>query len=168
MGNFLVKHNLRKKTFDSLQYLELTKLKIYDAKVISIYDGDTCHIAVKHNGKFYKINVRINGIDTPEMRPKNVSSIETKDDIKRKAIEARNFLMNLITDQEIIIHDDISKQELQKLIDNNKKIIKFKYIKQEKYGRALGDLFVDNKNVSHIMIDNGYAKEYHGGTKTYL
>ena len=165
MGNYCAKYSLRKKAFDSLNYLELTRNKIYDAKVVSVYDGDTCHIVIKHNGNFYKVCVRINGIDAPEMRPFNVSNMDIKNEIKQQAKRSRNFLINNITDQKIELDRDISKHELQQLVDNNKKIIQFKYIKPEKYGRSLGDLLINDKSISEIMILNNFAKIYDGGKK---
>lgn len=125
MGNYCVKYRLKKKTFDSLDYLELTKNKIYYAKMISVYDGDTCHIVITYNGKFYKVCVRINGIDAPEIRPINVPNTDLKNEIKREAKRSRHFLVNNITDQTIDLDSNISKHELQKIIDRNKKIIKF-------------------------------------------
>ena len=38
----------------------------------------------------------------------------------------------------------------------------------DKYGRLLGTIYVnqtDEKSVNDLMIENGYAYEYHGGTK---
>ena len=39
------------------------------AKVVSVYDGDTCRVVIPFKGEFYKWNVRLDGYDTPEMRP---------------------------------------------------------------------------------------------------
>ena len=85
MGNIYTKYKLKKLPFNSLDYFELTANKIYDAKVVSVYDGDTCHIAIKHYGKFYKIRVRINGIDAPEMKPIHIDNNDIKNEIKQKA-----------------------------------------------------------------------------------
>ena len=38
-------------------------------KVVDIYDGDTCRVVFNHNGCINKWNVRMNGYDSPEMRP---------------------------------------------------------------------------------------------------
>ena len=38
-------------------------------KVVSVYDGDTCNVVFDHNGVINRWNVRMNGYDTPEMRP---------------------------------------------------------------------------------------------------
>jgi micrococcal nuclease len=35
----------------------------------------------------------------------------------------------------------------------------------EKFGRILGWLYVDDVNLNKVMIDQGYAWEYLGGTK---
>lgn len=39
----------------------------YYAKVQSIYDGDTLKAIIKFDGKFQKLDVRLNWIDTPEV-----------------------------------------------------------------------------------------------------
>ena len=41
---------------------------VIDAKVISVYDGDTIKCIFPFKGEFYKWNCRLSGIDTPEIR----------------------------------------------------------------------------------------------------
>mgnify|MGYP003682290127 FL=1 len=51
---------------------------------------------------------------------------------------------------------------------NENQLVYLKCSKFDKYGRVLGDIFInkyDTKSVNEIMIDNDYAYEYHGGTK---
>ena len=38
------------------------------AKVVSVYDGDTVKCVFPSNGKMYKWNCRLTGVDTPELR----------------------------------------------------------------------------------------------------
>jgi micrococcal nuclease len=80
----------------------------------------------------------MNGIDTPEMKSKNVNE-------KQAAVAARDFLSNLILDKIIIVEcGDF-----------------------DKYGRLLGELYFEGNPVSlsKQMIEKGYAKAYDGGTK---
>ena len=60
-------------------------LKSY-ARVLDIYDGDTIQIALNVDGNCYRYNVRMQGIDTCEMKSKN-------DMIKQRSIKARNTLL---------------------------------------------------------------------------
>lgn len=130
-------------------------------KVINVYDGDTCHAIMKINGNYYKIKIRAFGYDSPEMKP-------SKDDpnriiIKEKALEARNYLISRITDTENTTN--LSNDDINNSVKNNKKIIKLKCYGWDKYGRLLADFFVNDININQEMITKNYAYSYHGGTK---
>lgn len=106
-------------------------------KVIKIIDGDTICGVFKYNNTFYKTNFRLNNIDTPEIHSK-------LENIKIKALEAKQFLFNL-------------------LINKNLKVTFGKF---DKYGRILIDLYLENgESVSDKLIQGGYAKKYDGGRK---
>ena len=65
--------------------------------VIKVYDGDTITIAAKlpyDASPLYRLSVRLNGIDTPEIKGKN-------DDEKEAAKNARDALANLIYGKQI-------------------------------------------------------------------
>ena len=47
-----------------------------EAKVISVYDGDTIKALFPLNGVMYKWNCRLVGIDTPEIRTRNLKEKE--------------------------------------------------------------------------------------------
>ena len=79
-------------------HLDLKEIKpfippIVSGKVIKVYDGDTITIVSDIPGlkdsPFYKFSIRLNGIDTPEIRGKT-------EDEKLIAIKARDDLSNLI------------------------------------------------------------------------
>jgi len=124
------------------------------AKVLSIYDGDTCILAIEWRGTIGKIKVRMNGYDSPEIKPS--IKLSNRDEIKKKAIEARDFLQSLI-----------NKEENQ--------IIWMKFNGFDKYGRVLATLYSSNENennsiksiksINQQMIDNGHGYVYSGGTK---
>jgi micrococcal nuclease len=59
---------------------------IQDGKVIKVYDGDTITIGVILYDIAYRFSVRLNGIDTPELKGPH----------KDKAILARDDLSNLV------------------------------------------------------------------------
>ncbi len=116
-------------------------------KVVDIYDGDTCRVVFNHNGCINKWNIRMNGYDSPEMRPSR--SLENRDEIKKKAIESKNFLKSLVA-------------------NSPEQLVYVKCGGFDKYGRLLGELYVtleDEKSVNQQMIDNGHGYVYHGGTK---
>lgn len=67
----------------------------YDAKCVSVYDGDTCHVVFNYNGQLTKWSLRLKGI--------NCAEIKSKDP---KAIAARDFLRSLILDKIVKIKID--------------------------------------------------------------
>ena len=57
-------------TFDSCSKLFDNEYNTI-ARVVDIYDGDTCTIVMKFNNIYNKFTVRLNGIDTCEMKAKS-------------------------------------------------------------------------------------------------
>ena len=109
------------------------------AKVVDVYDGDTCKIVFMHGGKIpMKISIRIMGIDTPEIRGKDPLE-------KQAAIKVRD--------------------QVRKWIDG--KIVQVKFLKWDKFGgRIDGEVyFGDLKSVGDELISMGYAKAYKGKKK---
>ena len=108
-------------------------------KVIKVYDGDTITIASKmpwDSSPFFRFSVRLNGIDCPEMRTKNVNE-------KKCAKLAKEMLTTNILN----------------------KIVTLKNVQLEKYGRILADVYIQDTNVTDCLIKNHLAVEYHGGKK---
>ena len=108
--------------------------------VIKVYDGDTITVANKlpiyHCNDMFRFSVRLNGIDTPEIKGKN-------DDEKEAAKVAKNAL------SEKILH----------------KYVVLKNVSTEKYGRLLADVYLGDLHINKWMLDNRYAVSYDGGTK---
>lgn len=112
------------------------------ARVYKCYDADTISVIFNHKGDYIKYNCRLNRIDTPEMRSKNPKE-------KEYAHIAQKYLSNLILE----------------------KIIKIKITGIGKYGRLLTEVYYfDEKNkeinINDLLIEQGYAKLYDGGTKS--
>ena len=110
----------------------------YKAKVLKIYDGDTCTLEfdLGFNIKFIE-QVRLYGIDTPEIRTKNKKE-------KKLAYEARDFLRDMLLGEtiEVRVH------------------------KEGKYGRYLVTILYDYKNINELLVEKGYARRYMGGKRT--
>jgi endonuclease YncB( thermonuclease family) len=107
-------------------------------KVIKVYDGDSITIAAKpyENYPIYRFSIRLNGIDTPELRTHN-------EEEKKHGYIARDALKDKILD----------------------KIVVLKNVNSEKYGRILADVYLDDENICDWMLTQGYAVKYDGGTK---
>jgi len=108
--------------------------------VVKVYDGDTITVAnnlpFKNDNTVYRFSVRLNGIDTPEIKGKNA-------DEKQAAKNARDALSNKIFNQHVTL----------------------KNVSTEKYGRLLADIYLDGLHLNKWLIDERYAVEYDGGTK---
>lgn len=114
---------------------------IKGGKVIKVYDGDTITIASKlpfENSPLYRLSVRLNGIDTPEIKGKGIS-----EDEKEAAKVARDFVSNMILN----------------------KYVRLENIETEKYGRILADVYIDNNHINDLLLKERYAVKYNGGTK---
>lgn len=124
-------------------------LGTYKCIVQKIYDGDTPTIIIEiAPNKFYAFNIRLYGIDTPEVRGES----------REQGLVSREQLIKLTTDKDTV--DD------NKMFINNKKILTvFFHDIKEKYGRPISTLYFNDISINQQMIDKGYAKEYFGGKK---
>jgi micrococcal nuclease len=112
---------------------------VYNATLERIVDGDTfdCCLDLGFDVKLHKQRVRLSGIDTPESRTRDLEE-------KKLGLAA--------------------KERLKQLCDGK---LKIKSLGKGKYGRILGIPYTkDGKDICQILIDEGHAVEYHGGTKT--
>ena len=110
-------------------------------KVTKIVDGDTIDVMLDLGFDIkYKSRVRLFGIDTPESR--------TRDKVEKK-------------------YGLLSKKFLQEQIKKSKKVTIKTYKGDEtgKFGRILGDVFIDGKSVNTLMCQKGHAVEYYGQSK---
>ena len=106
------------------------------------YDGDTITVNIPdvHQLIGQKANVRIKGIDTPELR--------TKDDCEKK----------IARDAKLLVYKKL----------RNAKRIDLLNVSRDKYFRILADVIVDGESLSSLLKKKGYAYEYDGGTKTKM
>lgn len=171
MGNYLCfykyyndssKLRLNNINFDDIEYFSLNKME-FTAKVVDVYDGDTCSVIFKLSNKYIKFRCRCLGYDSPEMKPSK--DLENRDEIKLFANKAKNFFINQVTDiniDENIIYD---KKDLKVRLLTNHKLIKIKTYTWDKYGRLLAEFYINNVNVNNLMIEKGHGYPYDGGTK---
>jgi endonuclease YncB( thermonuclease family) len=114
---------------------------IFGGRVIKVYDADTITIASKlpyEQSPMYRLSVRLNGIDTPEIKGKGVSEEE-----KECAKLARDRVADLVLN----------------------KVVRLENIQSEKYGRILADVYIGSMHLNELLIKERYAVKYDGGTK---
>lgn len=104
------------------------------------YDGDTCMVSLPGVHPFFgdHILIRIDGIDTPEIKGKCERE-------QRLARDARDFL-----------RDVMQKASNLRLIN----------VHRDKYFRIDATVLADGVDVAELMISKGYAVQYDGGNKT--
>ena len=122
----------------------------YNFRVVEInrvVDGDTIDVTIDLGfDLFKKERVRVAGVDTPEKRTRDLEE-------KELGIEATNWLKEKL-DGAISGDDDL--------------VIRTELVGgMGKYGRLLGWLYIGDSELSlnEIMIEEGYAWAYDGGTK---
>ena len=133
-------------------------------KVVEMYDADTCKIALPLQNTFYKFTCRLNGIDTPEIKPRKDKPNREQEIIWAK--KARNELLGLVCDTKID-NLEIKKEEIINMLQNNRKLVSVKCLEFDKYGRLLVNLFNknDTKSFNDILVEKQLAVNYDGGTK---
>ncbi|MCJ8276554.1 MAG: thermonuclease family protein [Bdellovibrionales bacterium] len=108
-------------------------------KYLKNYDGDTItfNIPNVHPVIGKKVSVRVNGVDTAEVRTKDQCE-------KDSARAARKLVKNLL-------------KRAQR--------IDLKNVERGKYFRIVADVIVDGKNLKDILISNRLAYSYDGSKK---
>jgi len=112
-----------------------------------VVDGDTIDVTIDLGFDLYKKErVRIAGVDTPEKRTRDLEE-------KALGIDATNWM----------------KEQLEDAINGESELTIRTELKGGvgKYGRLLGWLYVGDEEISlnELMIQEGYAWAYDGGTK---
>ena len=109
------------------------------SKVISVYDGDTFRVNIDSLPPIVgrNIRIRVNGVDTPEIRGKCQYE-------KNLALKARDFVRAKLA---------------------NAKEIKLANLQRGKYFRVVANVLVDGVSLEEELLDNNLAYEYSGGKK---
>ncbi|TKB46765.1 thermonuclease family protein [Thalassotalea mangrovi] len=106
------------------------------ASIVNVYDGDTFRANIAHWPDIIGNNtpVRINSVDTPEIRGKCVAE-------KQLAIKARDF----------------TRQQL-----STANVIELRNIERGKYFRLIADVYLDGESLAQQLINSGLARPYRG------
>ncbi len=135
----------------------------FESKIVDIYDGDTCSIVINLDGKYLKFKFRCLGYDSPEIKPPLSSN--NRPYLIDLAIKSRNYFISRVTNCDVDLLNHYSKKEVKELIISNTKIVSIKTYGWDKYGRLLGEIFIDGININNEMVEKKYAYKYDGGTK---
>ena len=107
-------------------------------KVVKVYDGDTITFATRlhENSPVYRFQVRLAGIDCPEMKTHN----ETE---KQCAKLAKQLISDTCLNQ----------------------IVELRDVELEKYGRILAKVYCSEVCLNELLCERHLAVAYDGGTK---
>jgi micrococcal nuclease len=111
--------------------------KVIYAKCISVYDGDTVTVKFFYRGECLKYKIRLMGIDTPELKTRNLEE-------KKLSLEIKDLVQRMILN----------------------KIIKLKCYDFDKYGRILADIYISDICLNEYLLNKRFAVSYKGETKS--
>ena len=105
------------------------------------YDGDTItfNLPGLHPIIGEEISIRVNGIDTPEIKGKCEKE-------KYNAQQAQQMVADFLKDAEQIV---------------------LKSMERDKYFRIAADVIIDGENLADVLVEAGMAVRYDGGKKTH-
>jgi len=114
----------------------------YDVEVVSVYDGDTIRVNIDLGfGHVWKgsdgkgVKIRLFGINTPEVRGEQ----------REEGLKSKQYLINLLSGERVVL--------------------KTRRDKTGKYGRYLGELYIQKgerewMNINKTLVKEGYAEHY--------
>jgi endonuclease YncB( thermonuclease family) len=141
--------------------LSINGLKSY-GRLVDIYDGDTVKIVLPVFDSYYKFSIRLNEIDTCEIKSKDKV-------LQENAIKARDRLFELLTNNKVDAVNAINgKNDIKKALDAEVYLVWVECDSKDKYGRILANIYKDKgstKSVSEILIEEKLAYRYGGKTK---
>ena len=149
--------------YNSTPFFTLNGKKMY-CRVVNVYDGDTITVVLNIFDGFYKFSVRINGIDTCEIKSKNEKN-------KELACFARSRLISLITDKDIsettLLKD---RRMINNFLNKNVYCVWIECLDFDKYGRLLANIYKNEnasscESFSSILLKEKLAYTYTGETK---
>ena len=114
---------------------------VYNARLIRVVDGDTADAWIDCGFNIsVKKRIRFMGVDTWESRTRN---------LEEKALGLK------------------AKAYTKEMLERNEGNFTVKSHGVGKYGRLLGELFIDGeeKSLNELLKENGHAYEYDGGSK---
>lgn len=132
-------------------------------RIVNIIDGDSLNIILPVFNNYYKFNIRLNGIDTCEIKSKI-------DDNKKKALKARISILNLLTNH--TYPETLTKTDIKHILDKDIILVWVECLNFDKYGRLLANVYkLDNismnklNSLSEYLLQNKLAYKYTGKTK---
>lgn len=111
----------------------------YKVSILRVLDGDTVDVLFNFPfGIQVKKRVRLFGINAPETRTRDLEE-------KRKGL--------------------LAKKRLEELLKEAEMKCVLRYHGDGKFGRPLGELFVNGVNINLVLVSEGHSVPYFGGKR---
>lgn len=109
------------------------------SEITSIYDADTFRVNIENWPDIigYRMSIRVNGIDAPEIRGKCPKE-------KRQAQEAKQITVKFL---------------------RSSQVIELRNMRRGKYFRIIADVYGDGKSLVEHLLKSGLVREYSGGSR---
>ena len=157
---------LKAATKDNVPVFSLEGLTL-PAKVVGLYDADSPTIAIPVFDQLFQFKTRLLGVDTLEMRTPSYVPEDKKDEYKKNAHRAKNYVLSQVAGCATEDCRQYTKKEVEELLNKSDRLVMVKIDSWDKYGRALIHMYVtgNEKSISEQLIENKLAYAYDGGTK---
>lgn len=111
----------------------------YKIELLRVVDGDTIDVRIDLGfNVWHKCRVRLMGINAPESRTRDLEE-------KKRGLAAKDWLIETL--------------------ENAQADLEMKSHGSGKYGRVLGEIFINDVNINTLMVDEGHAVKYDGGKR---
>ena len=179
MGCCNSKYHIPRKQIQTLKRCSDSNVKKFSlvgmevwGKVVSVYDGDTFDVVFYRYGTkdLMRVTIRAFGYDCSEMKPSK--TLENREVEIQDAKRAKNHFIQLVTDYNINIDEEYTKDEVVNILKKNTKLVyivfvKSKYGGETSYNRYFAELYESQKSkrtIGQTMINDGFAVSYDGKT----
>lgn len=144
--------------YSNTPHFSLNNTQTY-ARLVDIHDGDTITVIIPIFNHPFKFHLRLAGIDTCEINSK-------QPDLKLKALQARNRLLQLATNNTITVYTN--KKDIIQELDNHLYTLWIECLDFDKYGRVLANVYISHDKqicISTTLLNEHLAYPYQGKTK---
>ena len=135
------------------------------AKVLDVYDADTVDGSHRSfSGRISRWQVRIVGVDCPEIRPKRGNPHRLLE--KQAAIVCRDALIEYLTGLQV--RGKMTRSKIRSILSASERLVRLEPKGFDKYGRVLADIKLPDNGMSAVnrLIGGGFARSYRGGTRS--
>lgn len=135
----------------------------FTARLVDVHDGDTVTvIAEVFPTRVFKFNVRLIGIDAPEMTSRTP-------EVKMMAEATRMRLVSLLTNEncDVATTEHLTRSQMIHLLQQQTHLVYIRCKMMDKYGRVLAEIARD-EHLPHaglVLLREGLVRPYEGGTK---